>query len=192
MTSATPNTSRFFVAFLPPPTFQEQVKDIQQYFAERYQSRGAQKSPPHITLQSPFEWEVAALPLLTTSLEEFANYYSSIPIRLSGFAAFAPRVIYINVVKTPELMALQAHLSAYLAEELAIIDPASQERSFTPHITVAFRDLTRQNFKAAWPEFQFRPLQFEFTAADLTLLIHDEQRWNVNRHFPLNIEPMTN
>ncbi len=136
MTSAAPSTSRFFVAFLPPSAFQEQVKDIQQYFAERYQSRAAQKSPPHITLQS--------------------------------------------------------HLSAYLAEELAIIDPASQERSFTPHITVAFRDLTRQNFKAAWPEFQFRPLQFEFTAADLTLLIHNEQRWNVNRHFPLTIESMNN
>jgi 2'-5' RNA ligase len=50
-------------------------------------------------------------------------------------------------------------------------------------MTVAFRDLTRQNFKAAWPEFENRQLHFEFIADKLTLLIHDGRRWNIKSEF---------
>ncbi len=69
--------------------------------------------------------------------------------------------------------------------ELGITDPASKTRPFSPHMTVGFRDLTRQNFRVAWAEFQQRPLQFEFTVANLTLLIHNGQRWTVSSEFPL-------
>jgi hypothetical protein len=54
-------------------------------------------------------------------------------------------------------------------------------------MTVAFRDLTKQNFRTAWSEFQHRPLEFEFTASELTLLIHDGRGWNVSASFPFLI-----
>lgn len=101
---------------------------------------------------------------------------------LSGFAAFVPRVIYINVLKTPELLTLQSDLINHLTG-LEIIDPVSKSRAFTPHLTVAFRDLTRQNFKPAWAKFQRRQLHFEFTADYLTLLLHDGKQWNVYDEF---------
>jgi 2'-5' RNA ligase len=53
-------------------------------------------------------------------------------------------------------------------------------------MTVAFKDLTRQNFKAAWPEFEQRELQFEFAADNITLLQHDGKRWNVKSEFRLS------
>jgi hypothetical protein len=37
-------------------------------------------------------------------------------------------------------------------------------------MTVAFRDLTKQNFKLAWQQFQPRELYFQFTSAELTLI----------------------
>ncbi len=175
--------SRFFIALLPPQHIQEYANEVKQYFADNYASRAAQKSPPHITLQPPFEWADADVPLLEASLKEFAINQQSVPIALSGYAAFAPRVIYINVIKSQELMNLQVDLMAHTESKLSIVDRVSQTRPFAPHLTVAFRDLTRQNFRSAWPEFAQRQLHFEFIADNLTLLLHDGKRWNIKSEF---------
>lgn len=175
--------SRFFVALLPPQDIQEYVNQIKQYFADNYASRHAQKSPPHITLQPPFEWANNNVSVLETSLREFASHQQSISVTLDGFSAFAPRVIYINVVRSPELLSLQASLSAQMEDNLQIVDRVGKQRPFAPHMTVAFRDLTKQNFHAAWPEFAQRQLHFEFTANKLTLLIHDGRCWQIQSEF---------
>ncbi|MEH1841346.1 MAG: 2'-5' RNA ligase family protein [Nostoc sp.] len=175
--------SRFFVALLLPQEIQDYANQIKQYFADCYVSSGALKSPPHITLQPPFEWADDNLPLLEASLKEFASRQQPVAITLKGFDAFAPRVIYINVVRSQELLTLQADLIAYAEINLEIVDKVSKTRPFAPHITVAFQDLNKQNFKAAWPEFEKRQLHFEFTADKLTLLLHDGKRWNIKSEF---------
>jgi len=175
---------RFFIALLPPQAIQDYAQEIQQHFAQTYDSRGALKSPPHITLQPPFEWQLDQLPVLGKCLSAFAETRTPVPITLEGFGAFAPRVIYINVLKTAELLTLQTDLMAHLEASLGIVHQVSRNRPFAPHLTVAFRDLTRQNFRKSWPEFEQRELNFEFTARELTLLIHDGRRWNVSELFP--------
>ncbi|MEH1772483.1 2'-5' RNA ligase family protein [Nostoc sp.] len=175
--------SRFFIALVPPQDIQDYTNQIKQYFADRYVSSGALKSPPHITLQPPFEWADANLPLLEASLKEFASGQQPVVITLRGFDAFVPRVIYINVVISQKLLTLQANLMAYTESNLGIVDKVSKIRPFAPHMTVAFRDLTKQNFKAAWPEFEKRQLHFEFTANQITLLLHDGKRWNIKSEF---------
>ena len=175
--------SRFFIALLPPQEIQDYANQIKQHFADRYASRGAQNSPPHITLQPPFEWVEAKLPLLEECLRDFASSRESVSVTLSGYGAFAKRVIYINVVRSPELLAMHADLMAYLENKLLIVDKVSKTRPFAPHMTVAFKDLTQQNFKAAWLEFEKRELQFEFTASDSTLLLHNGKQWNVKSKF---------
>lgn len=176
---------RFFIALLPPQEIQDYANQVKEYFAQNYNSRHALKSPPHITVQPPFEWQLDAVPVLEQTLSTFAETQTPVPIILRGFGAFVPRVIYINVIKTPELMSLQGYLMAHLEESLGIVDPVSKTRPFAPHMTVAFKDLTRQNFRAAWPEFVHRELEFKFIASQLTLLIHDGSRWNVSVEFPL-------
>ncbi|WP_414562816.1 MULTISPECIES: 2'-5' RNA ligase family protein [unclassified Anabaena] len=175
--------SRFFIALLPPQHIQEYANNIKQYFADNYASYGAQKSPPHITLQPPFEWADANVPQLEAAIREFASRQQSRSITLSGYAAFPPRVIYINVVRSQTLLTLQADLMTYVESNLGIIDKVAQSRPFAPHMTVAFRDLTKQNFRAAWPEFAQRQLDFEFTAENLTLLRHDGKRWQIKSEF---------
>lgn len=175
---------RFFVALLPPQNIQAVVNEIKQQFADQYDSRAAQKSPPHITLQPPFEWPINELALLAERLGEFAATIAPFSITLDGFAAFPPRVIYVDVRKSPELLDLQKTLTTFMEGALSIVDEKSKSRPFAPHMTVAFRDLTKQNFRVAWPEFQERSLYYEFLVADLTLLIHDGQRWNICQQFP--------
>lgn len=174
--------TRFFVALLPPAEIQAYAANIIQELSQRYHTHTS-KSPPHITLQPPFLLRQERLAELTACLENFANEQSALSVLLSNFGAFAPRVLYLNVVKTPELLALQSTLSNRLVTD-GILDPADQERRpYVPHLTVASRKLTRQTFQQAWSELQTQTVQFQFMAERLTLLIYIEQHWQVQSEF---------
>jgi 2'-5' RNA ligase len=178
--------SLYFIALLPPEGIQEEVTAYKQHFAENYQTRQALKSPPHVTLQAPFEWEVQKQGLLEDFLQGFAEGRVPVPLVLSGFGSFPPRVVYINVKKTPELLLFQSELAAGLNQSLGIYDPKSKGRSFSPHMTIAFKDLRRHNFNMGWAEFKDRELYHECLAHHLTLLIFRDRRWHICREFPLN------
>ena len=175
---------RFFVALLPPDFIQDEVRQIQSDFEVRYSSKSTLKSPPHITLIPPFEISSDRIELLQIELEEFAKTRSPFTINLSGFAAFPPQVIYLDVVPNSVLPNLYVDIATTLENTLGIIDPYAS-RPFVPHMTVAFRDLTPDNFELAWAEFRDRKINFEFEATNLTLLAHDEQKWNVQTNFAL-------
>ena len=178
------NLHRFFIALVPSPEIQASVNEIKGYFEQHYGTRKAFNSPPHITLQAPFEWSKERnLDELSKGLKRFAAGRDEVAIALRNFGAFPPKVIYIDVVQSPELMALQKDLAIFMENKYGIAD--RRYRSFCPHMTVAFRDLTKAAFHQAWPEFQQKPLAFDFTAQNLTLLRHDGQRWQTYRDYPL-------
>lgn len=182
-------TCRLFVALLPPQPIQDQVKAMQQEVADRYGSRAALRSPPHITLQPPFEWPSTELFGISEALTAFASQHRPLTLTLSGFRAFAPRVIFVDVVRSPDLLNLHSALLAHIEQALGVVDVIGKRRPFAPHMTIGFRDLTRHNFRLAWPEFQLRPFYAEFLADSLTLLRHNGQRWNVDQQFILGDNP---
>lgn len=173
----------FFIALLPPEDVTKIARQIQKHCAEVYQSRAALKSPPHITLQAPFKLELSQLPLLEQLLANFAQNNGAIPMILDGFAAFKPRVIYINVLKNTELLTIYRELSNFLEISLNIIDQASKNHPFAPHLTVAFRDLKKSAFHQAWQEFEQKSLHFEFVIPQLTLLKHNGKYWEIYKQF---------
>jgi 2'-5' RNA ligase len=186
MTPPSPNQARFFVALLPPAELQSQVTAIKQEVWQTYQSKAALKSPPHITLQPPFLWDEADVERLKQHLAHFAQGHPPVPVTLSGFGAFPPRVIYVDVVREGNLMTIQPALMDYLAETLGIVDKKSRNRRFAPHMTVAFRDFKPATFRQAWPEFKERAFFGKFMAENLTLLKHDGQKWQVFSGFPFS------
>ncbi|MEM1309984.1 MAG: 2'-5' RNA ligase family protein [Cyanobacteria bacterium P01_C01_bin.70] len=177
--------SRYFMALIPPPAIQAAATQLKHYFREHYRSQAALKSPPHITLQAPFEWPDSDRDRLNATLAAFQSTTPNITVAISGFGAFPPRVIYLAVEHTAALMQLQAELSQYLANRLDIVDPRSSDRPFHPHLTVAFRDLKPAAFRKAWPEFIHRQAEFAFTASSYTLLRHTGSRWIGEQEFSL-------
>lgn len=178
-----PAARRFFIALLPPSEVEQYAECVIQELSDRY-ATGTAKVSPHVTLQPPFEWLIEHIGRLEACLTTFAKEQSSTQVRLSGFGAFKPRVLFINVVKTPELLALQSNLKQHLHTELDLVYP-NVERPFVPHLTVASRHLTPRSFQQAWAELQVRPVEFEFNADRLTLLVHTGQRWQVHSTFAL-------
>ncbi len=177
--------TRFFVALIPPPEVHAEATQLKEYFRDRYNSQAALRSPPHITLQAPFEWPAEHGERVIRALTEFRCSVPVIPIRLSGFGAFPPRVIYLDVEHTSALMTLQTELSVYLAETLQVMDPRSRDRPFRPHLTVAFRDLKPVAFRQAWPEFQHRAVHFSFELSTFALLRHLGKQWLIYKTFDL-------
>lgn len=174
-----------FIALLPPERVQAEANAIKDHFAEVYDSSHAKKSPPHITLQPPFKWDVEQIPTLKTTLEEFACRESPVPVSLSGFGAFPPRVIYIHVEKTAKLLTIQKSLMADLEAKIGLVDAVAKSRPFVPHMTVAFRDLSKFSFRQAWKVYQDQAFDYQFTVQALTLLIHNGKHWEIENNFPL-------
>ncbi|MDB9313378.1 2'-5' RNA ligase family protein [Spirulina sp. CS-785/01] len=179
---------RFFIALLPPPNLQKEINQIKQHFADHYNSKKAFNAPSHITIFPPFLWPEEDTPRLETHLEQFAQNTPQLPIILSGFGAFKPRVIFIHPEKTPELVTLHQHLNDYLQTHLSLQDEKAKTRPFAPHITVAFRDLSKSNFKAAWPHFKDQSFDHQFTVSQLTLLRHNGRHWEIYHNLPFQRE----
>ncbi len=194
-----PSPSRFFVALLPPQAVQNEITAIKREIGQRFGSQAALNAPPHITLQPPFHWPEERVSELEQALTDFSRGRSPVPVRLKNFSAFAPRVIYVDVVQTESLMALQSELTAHLETTCGIVDAIAKHRpQFIPHATVGFRDLTPEAFHAAWAEFSDRSFAAEFVVPQITLLHYDhqsqdrpidesgQQRWQVFSEFLLN------
>ena len=180
------DSQRFFIALVPPPEIQAAVNDIKHHFKDQYGSRKALNSPPHITLQAPFEWSNnRKLDELTEELRKFAEKRERFEITLQNFGAFPPKVIYIDVVQSTELMTLQQDLSVFMESTYGLID--RRYPNFCPHMTVAFRDLTKVAFKQAWPEFEQETIEFNFQSEALTLLRHNGQQWQIDEQYPTAI-----
>lgn len=172
-----------FIALLPPPTIQEEANTIKEHFATVYESSHAKKSPPHVTLQPPFKWEKDRLSELKATLKTFSSHQRPIPVTLSGFGAFPPRVIYIHVEKTPELLNIQNTLLTHLEQQLGLVDSVAKSRPFVPHMTVAFRDLSKSNFHQAWEVYKDQRFDYQFTVNELTLLLHNGKFWEIGETF---------
>ena len=48
---------QYFVALIPPSPVYEEAQALKEYFREKYNSKAALNSPPHITLHMPFFWK---------------------------------------------------------------------------------------------------------------------------------------
>ena len=177
-------TSLFFMALLPPQSLQDQITEIKLELKENFGCKQALKSPPHITVFPPFKWDVSQVDAFD-GLAEFCQGQQTFDISLDGFGSFPPRVIYVHPIKSEPLVQFHHSLQDYLSQTLELVDPMVAKRGFTPHMTVANRDLKRDRFDDAWAQYQTRSLQTTFEVTALTLLKHNGQRWQICKQWPL-------
>lgn len=177
---------QYFVAIIPPSPVFEEAQAMKEYFKEKYHSKAALNSPPHITLHMPFLWNASKEKKLLAKMEDFSCRYDPIKVCLDNFASFPPRVIFINVTESDKLKELQLNLHRFFKRELDIFNANYQDRPFHPHLTVAFRDLKKGQYQAAWSEFSKKEYKAEFMADKIALLKHNGRTWDVVKEFVLN------
>ena len=178
-------TKLYFIALIPPSPIYDEALEQKNYFKENYNSKASLNSPPHITLHMPFRWKEKKENELIQTVEEFVKSFEPIKVCLDNFSAFPPRVIFINVVKSEALDQLQKSIQRFCKKELNLFNANYKEQAFHPHLTLAFRDLKKPNFKKAWEEFEMKEYKAEFIADRIALLKHNGKIWEVFKEFNL-------
>ena len=176
---------QYFIALIPPSPVYEETLALKEYVKEKYNSKAALNSPPHITLHMPFLWNEEKEKKLLTKLQEFARQCDPIKVCLDNFSSFPPRVIFINVTESDALNELQRRLHRFFKRELDIFNANYQDRPFHPHLTLAFRDLRKSQYPLAWGEFSNKEYKAEFMADKIGLLKHNGKSWDVLKEFSL-------
>ncbi len=174
--------SLYFIALMLPPDV-EAIADHWKQFGEKFEAKKSSNAPPHITLQPPFQLDVLNQEKMFSFLKGVVANTPKIPVTLDGFDHFETRIIYIDVEKTPDLLALQNHLKTEIAQQFGIKDEQYGDHPFQPHVTVAYNCLNEASFYQAWEEFKNQSLHHEFLVPELTLLKHNGRVWEVDTNF---------
>ncbi|MTI87213.1 MAG: 2'-5' RNA ligase family protein [Balneolaceae bacterium] len=175
----------YFIAIVPPEPVFSELQELRHHFSEKYNSSHALKSPPHVTLISPFSLNDGKEEELKSILKEFSEGYTDIEIELENFSTFGTKVIFVDVSKTEGLINIQQDLEKVTRSKGDIFNYNYDERSYHPHMTLAFKDLSKKNFHKAWKKFKDRTYHASFVAGAITLLKHNGKRWKVRDQFNL-------
>ena len=170
--------TQYFIAIVAPEQINQQVLEWKNFFKEHFQCTVALKSPAHLTLIPPFWMNEELEYELINSITLFSGSENKFEISLKGFAAFKPRVIFIDVIKNERLDRLQESLTDHVISQNKF--PVKKEdRPFHPHITLATRDLRKKAFYQAWESFSQKKYEKSWIVNGISLLRHNKKNWDV-------------
>jgi len=178
------SVDKYFLAIVIPEPFQSQLMTFKEYVKENYNSKGALRSPAHITLHMPFEWKTEKEGGLIETLGKF-SFNEGISIHLKDFSCFEPRVVFADVIKTEPLNLMQKALVKHVKQNLGLMNEAENMRGFHPHVTIAFRDLKKPQFYQALEHFKSQTYSASFEVKSFHLLKHSPGKWEVYHEFKL-------
>lgn len=168
----------YFVALVAPAEINQQVLKWKNFFKEKYGCTVALKSPAHLTLIPPFWMNEELEDELINSINVFSIAKNKFEVALKDFAAFKPRVIYIDVLKNETLSEFHESLVYFIYQQNKY--PVKKEdRPFHPHVTLATRDLYKKAFNEAWEIFSVKKYEASWLASGISLLRHNKKNWDV-------------
>ena len=175
----------YLVALLPPEPVFSETWALKQEVHRLSGSRNAVRLPPHITLvppmRQPNEFEAAC----TAALGAFAATQTGFSVGLNGFSWFGDRTLFVRVSEAVALKEFHTALTRWCQVHLPVISPES--RPFTPHLTLATRDLPPAQVPALQELFATRIYTAAFAVRSITLFRHNGQHWQPRATFELPI-----
>ncbi len=170
------------IGIIPSKKICGEVNQFKLFAKEHFQSGHALNAPPHITLISPFHLEMPDFQALDSTLKVFVKNQKEFYLGLDNFSAFPPRVIFVDIIANVELNTLKIELSKALKEKLNLADK-DHKRDFHPHLTVAFKDLTKERFEPAWQHFSKKKYSRSFLVKSIFLLKHENKKWHILKEY---------
>lgn len=182
---------KYFLAIVPEGDIQQKATDLKLLIKEEFNLKYALKSPAHVTLKMPFNWNEAKESKLKDLIFNFCLTQNPFQVKFSGFDKFGKRVIFVKVKEEPALFSLQISLSKYCKTDLNLIEELS-DRAYHPHMTLAFKDLKESLFFDYWDFMKKQKFESILDVKDIALLKKVEGKWKVLSRFQLlGLEAMT-
>lgn len=160
----------YFIAIYPPQEIIEEVKVFKKDLAIHYANSKALKNEAHITLFPPFSREIELESDIHTAFQKISTEMTPFEIELNGFGSFPNP-------KNPVLF-IQPEENVHLTELYHRVKQQFNfaKYSFTPHITVGYRNLTWENYLKAWEKYKTEEYKTKFIV-DKILLLRYEEHW---------------
>lgn len=148
----------------------------------KYNSSYACRKITHITLQKPFrlnQQKSGKFEVVKSTLCNVAKRHHPFKVKLSGFGHFGTKVLFVDVEPSDSLLNLRNGIRSELRdqEQLQFDNKMLGRSSYSPHITIANRDLTKENFNRAWSALKNRHFEHCFSCNCFWLLKHGTKRW---------------
>lgn len=175
----------WFVAVLPPQETVAAVRALQQEIADHFGPRRAMRLPPHITVEPPFRLADADSPQLGEALSVFFADKHAFHITLRDFGYFRDDVVFVHVAPSLELLEMHHALQQFLRGPAGIIKTAPLHPGYTPHLTLANRDVTPKQHAAIWRSLASRKFHATFEVSELCLMRHNGASWDTAQKFAL-------
>lgn len=167
----------YFLALVCPPPLDEKILRFKNWMKEKFGCVVALRSPAHITLVPPFWLNDTREEELINTLQSFSSDVGEILVNVNGFSHFGKRVLFAAVDTSPELQLIKTEVEEHVSSVFPEIK--KDERPFHPHITIANRDMKPSDFESASLHFSTMKLDEKFVTSQISLLKHDQGRWNV-------------
>ena|ERR1700758_269030 len=169
---------KYFLAIVIPEPFQSEIWKMKEYVAQNFKSKGALRSPAHITLHLPFRWRKDKEDVLLEKLSRF-KFNQPLTVKLKDFSVFEPKVLFVDIEPNELLNQLQKEVVKFVKENLNLFNEVGNRRGFHPHATIAFRDLKKEQFRLAREYFNGQSYKAEFTATTFCILKYGPGKWEV-------------
>lgn len=166
--------SLYFIAVVPHKELRQKAKVFSKDFADRFGSIKSFQNFPHITIIKPFHLEGNHENILVDRFSLMKLKTTPFEVFLKNFGCFPNRdkpVIFIKPESSTELQSLYDE-----------VHPTMKFHTYAkifPHLTVAYKDLSPENFQKAWQEYQTKTFEDSFLVDKICLFKHENKKWNL-------------
>ena len=157
-----------------PSEIEEKILEFRSYMSERYGCKSGHGTPPHITLIPPFmlsgDFDDGDVKSAVEDAVQKATKSGVLPFdaKISGFGAFEERTLFAHVESDERWTKLRDFFTQSFQTNL----PGSVRKSskiFTPHVTVANRDIPAGIMDEALQFLSNMDFHAEFSVEEIAL-----------------------
>ena len=173
---------RFWVGIIPPKKISIKLYRAQKEIAKKYKTYHGLESRigPHITITYQENVDKKDLKDVENAVHEVSKRTEPFKVIIKGVGRFYRlRVIYLKVAKSKELK----NLSNELSKRITRFSKIRRLRIFTPHVTLADMDITKENFREAFKELGNKDFSYTFVVDRLFIGKSETARIKVYKSF---------
>ena len=171
----------FLVCLIPPVSIVEDIDTIRNYISETFNVYESLKRPAHITLYNPVKITSLEMEERFFNTLASATYQDSFMQVLSHFGSFPSHTFYLNVEQNTGIMNLQSEIKTAL-KPLKLL-PQTDNFKYTPHLTLAFKDVKPPVFEEIVKTFKDRKFKRAFLVSGFSVYKHVNKRWQPYKEF---------
>lgn len=160
----------YFIAVYPSQEIIDEIRVFKTDLALHYENSKALNNDAHITLFPPFSRETELESDIHTAFQKIDTDMSPFEVVLNGFGSFPnPEnpVLYVKPEYSENLNILHQHVARQFS---------FNKYSFSPHMTVGYRNLTFENYLKAWEIYENKEYKTKFLV-DKILLLRFDGKW---------------